>query len=81
MTVALNKFTSDDVNRFWEKVDMSDGDGCWPWLAACDQDGYGLFSMRSTSVHATRVMWYVANGENPSIDAVVCHRCDNPATR
>jgi len=34
--------------RFWSKVDQSAGpDGCWPWSAARNPSGYGMFGMRS----------------------------------
>jgi hypothetical protein len=29
------------ADRFWSKVDNTDG--CWIWTAAKDKDGYGLF--------------------------------------
>lgn len=31
--------------RFWEKVDTSDRDGCWPWTAGRNGSGYGVFNL------------------------------------
>lgn len=30
-------------SRFWEKVEISDPDGCWLWTAATNGVGYGRF--------------------------------------
>jgi hypothetical protein len=31
--------------RFWSKVDKRGAGECWPWRAATNDDGYGLFRM------------------------------------
>lgn len=31
--------------RFWKKVGLAPAKACWPWMAAKDEDGYGLFAM------------------------------------
>lgn len=69
--------------RFWEKVDRSSKDGCWPWLAArFDARGYGAFKKRDDRgrwkmERAHRVAWMLVHGAIPA-GMVVCHRCDNP---
>jgi len=64
-------------NRFWKKVDKSDGQGpkgqCWQWIASKDTCGYGL--LKPTSAH--RVSWEIHNGPIPDSLSVL-HRCDNP---
>jgi len=69
--------TSDDIRRFWSKVER--GPGCWLWVAKSkDWDGYGLFKVRGRSLRAHRVAWQLATGAAPGA-ALVCHRCDTPA--
>lgn len=65
-----------DHQRFWEKVQKTDG--CWLWTGAKDKDGYGLVAFQCKTTRATRVAWIMANG---SIDPKLCvlHRCDNPS--
>jgi HNH endonuclease len=59
-----------------------DGNGCWPWPNACDRDGYGLFSVRTTSGgwrqwRAHRYAYFIVHG--PIRTGVkILHRCDNP---
>jgi hypothetical protein len=31
--------------RYWSLVQIGDPDECWPWLAACRDDGYGAFTI------------------------------------
>lgn len=80
-----NKFikghTTAAESRFWAKVDKS-GE-CWEWLAAKDQDGYGVFSPTGTrTIKAHRFSYQLANGPIPSGSGYhgVCllHKCDNP---
>jgi hypothetical protein len=68
------------LDRFWEKVDKGDGEGCWRWTAIKNHKGYGQFMMRYDRGKARpfvthRVSWMIANG---SIDdgLFVCHHCD-----
>lgn len=69
------------AERFWAKVDRSAGpDGCWPWLAGRNHQGYGRFRIGgrgSPTAHAHRVAWEVANGAIPA-GLLACHQCDNP---
>jgi hypothetical protein len=68
-----------DVNRFDAKVQRSHVPGaCWPWLAARDQDGYGLFKLHSKMVKAHRVAFQLTNGPVPP-GLLVLHRCDTPS--
>jgi hypothetical protein len=69
----MNKNT---IASFWTKVKKQPG--CWPWLAAKDEDGYGIFSWQNKSVRAAR---FVANHimELNITNLEVCHTCDNPS--
>jgi hypothetical protein len=65
--------------RFWPKVRVIDGDGCWEWQAGCANSGYGQMQIRSIDpmpILAHRVAWILQYGQ---IDdgMHVLHRCDN----
>ena len=70
--------------RFWEKVDTTDVNGCWPWLAHRTTDGYGRIAVggvrsetRPRMALAHRVAWEFCYGEIPA-GLCVLHHCDNP---
>ncbi len=75
--------------RFWAKVN-SEGPipqhvphlgPCWVWIGSRDDKGYGQIREggRGTPLlKAHRVAWALMNGPVAG-DAVVMHRCDNPA--
>lgn len=67
------------ADRFWSKVEVGEADECWPWLAACKRDGYGLFRVASDESmwNAHRVAWTLTHGEIQG-GLFVLHRCDNP---
>jgi hypothetical protein len=65
-------------NRFWNHVDRSDPDGCWPWRASTLPKGYGRVFWKGRNHNAHRVAWMIVNGDIPQ-GMFVCHRCDNPA--
>lgn len=52
--------------------------GCWNWVKAKDQDGYGSVRFGGKQRRAHRVSYEVHIEPVPR-DARVCHRCDNPA--
>lgn len=60
--------------RFWEKVEKTDG--CWLWTAGRFGTGYGEFSIDSRPAKAHRVAWELTNGPIP-VGLIVCHHCDN----
>ena len=62
--------------RFWSKVDKSDADGCWPWTAARDRDGYGAFKVEGRMWRAPR--WLFSQTNALTDDEIVRHTCDNP---
>lgn len=51
--------------------------GCWLWLGATNNHGYGNVGVNYRTVPAHRASWLVHNGEIPK-GLHVCHRCDNP---
>jgi hypothetical protein len=69
--------------RFWEKVDKSDADGCWLWTAtrACRpeyESGYGRIYAHGKARPAAQVAWELANGQPFPEGMLACHHCDNP---
>jgi len=67
--------------RFWEKVDTTNPDGCWEWLGGRISSGYGLFytvtlggKRKYITAHKASFLLhrsYVPKGY------LVCHECDN----
>lgn len=66
------------LDRFWEKVDKSDINGCWLWTASKDKDGYGSLSTDRGIEKAHRLSWRLHFGGIPK-NMCVCHKCDNPS--
>lgn len=62
--------------RFWSKVDISDPDECWKWLACTGSDGYGRFTIHGRIWNAHRVAWTLTYGPIPD-GLCICHHCDN----
>jgi len=66
------------AERFWLKVAKSDT--CWLWTGSVDRKGYGKIGSggnRGKTLIATRVSWWLATGEWPTL--FVCHTCDVPS--
>jgi hypothetical protein len=68
------------AQRFWSKVDKSDG--CWLWTAGRTKLGYGIIGNRQGgSKLAHRTAWTLMHGPIPP-GLGVCHNCpdgDNPS--
>jgi hypothetical protein len=67
--------------RFWPKVEKTDG--CWLWTAARFTNGYGAFRVGNRQRKAHNVAWELTHGPIPQ-GRLVCHSCDvkrcvNPA--
>lgn len=68
------------ADRFWEKVERSDG--CWEWRGSRNVQGYGVMrsgggsAQRTVTHKAHRVSYELANGPVPA-GFFVCHTCDN----
>lgn len=75
------------ADRFWARVQTSDGGECWPWTGSKQQGGYGSVSVRVdgrvTSTPAHRMAYTLAKGPIPAgltIDHLCRNRaCCNPA--
>jgi hypothetical protein len=62
------------TERFWSKVEKSDG--CWSWQGAIGYYGYGVIRRQYKIVLAHRVAYELTYGDAGDLD--VLHRCDNP---
>lgn len=64
--------------RFWEKVEKTDG--CWIWKSGVNHSGYGKFTLdgKNRSLPAHRVAWMITHGEMPKSSVYVLHICDKP---
>ena len=68
-----------ETERFLEKVSFNDSnnpDGCWIWTGGVNDDGYGKFTAKGSSVYrAHRFSYELVHGQ---LDPEICvlHRCD-----
>lgn len=67
--------------RFWSKVKR--GSGCWLWLGARSNTGYGVFNIDGQAIGAHRLSFTMLRGAIPA-GMEICHHCDvrqcvNPA--
>lgn len=65
-----------DLTRFWAKVQKTEG--CWLWVGAKNNSGYGCFRLNKVTHLAHRVSWGIKHSRT-SVDLFVCHSCDVPA--
>lgn len=72
----MPQYTTNDIPRFWSKVDTS-GD-CWIWTATKNRRGYGQFYYEGRLQLAHRVAYKLTYGPVDD-DIHVLHRCDNPS--
>lgn len=62
-------------NRFWRRVEKSDG--CWNWTGAKSMDGYGVISKDGRPQWAHRVLWEMHFKTPISPGHVIMHLCNN----
>jgi len=63
--------------RLWGKVTKHSGDGCWLWMGAKNNKGYGVISVAGRLTLAHRLAWELAHhGEPIQPGLCVCHKCD-----
>lgn len=63
--------------RFWSKVNKSEGDDCWLWTAATNEGDYGRIKVGERYENAHRIAWSLTHGPI-SVGLNVLHRCDTP---
>lgn len=68
--------------RFWDNVNIAEGNKCWTWTGTKDQHGYGKIGYGGRDYKADykahRMAYEMRFG--PIADGkVICHTCDNPS--
>lgn len=64
--------------KFWRSVSKAPHPkGCWIWTGSKDDAGYALIRLKKRAVIASRLSYFLANG-NLDETLHVCHTCDNP---
>lgn len=71
------KCTDKDIERFWNKVFISDFESCWNWQASKFKGGYGIFKFHGRKIGAHRFSLWLSTGVIPEKE-YACHTCDNP---
>ena len=65
------------AEKFKYKYVVNEDTGCWDWIGAKTNDGYGKMRNGDKFIYAHRYSASVHIGHIPS-GMIVCHRCDNP---
>ena len=52
--IYSNHVHCDNVCRFWDKVDIGHYTQCWEWQNAKYSNGYGMFTIRTKNIRASR---------------------------
>jgi hypothetical protein len=68
------KKASGTLERFWARVDKTDG--CWSWMGRKDREGYGRFDAGGQNKLAHRFAYEAMIGEIPR-DLTIDHLCRN----
>jgi len=68
------------LKRFLPKIEIVTESGCWIWMAATDDKGYGIMSkgFKKAPYKSHRVSFLIFKGEIPK-GMNVCHKCDIPS--
>ena len=62
------------LERFWDKVDITNS--CWNWEALCNKDGYGRINSNGTMLLAHRYIYEILENHIP-IGLELDHLCRN----
>lgn len=71
-----DKYTAEQIERFWSKVDRKSDDECWNWTASIGRGGYGKIHLNRKTCRSNRVAWEIVNGVILN-GLHVLHKCDN----
>lgn len=63
--------------RFEEHIEMLTESGCWIWMGAINEHGYGKFGIGYHDLKAHRAAWMIYMGAIPA-GMNVLHHCDTP---
>lgn len=68
--------------RFWDNVEIVEGNKCWPWTGTKDNNGYGKLGYGGRDYKAdykAHRMSYEMRFGPIAHGKVICHTCDNPS--
>jgi hypothetical protein len=65
---------SEQIERFWAKVQVGAKDACWLWKGRTGDNGYGLFKIGERMVSTHRVAHFLGKGQPGEL--FVLHDCD-----
>lgn len=74
----IPQLSSQDIARFWSKVDIRGPDACWNWTASHTRYGYGAFGIRDKWFLSSRISFFYAHPDKDQ-SLEVLHTCDNRA--
>lgn len=70
--------TSAELVDFWKLVKARNSiRPCWEWKGALSRSGYGMHRIRSRSVPAHRLAYFIVYEADPG-ELSILHSCDNP---
>lgn len=74
-------YTAKQIERFWQKVSLSNNAECWPWGASVNSNGYGQVGLTTGGVSrilkAHKVAWEIAHDLTIPENARASHSCGN----
>lgn len=73
--LSLGDIRPKDIERFWSKVEVREGDDCWHWTANKNWRGYGRFWIGRGNFQSHRFSWIIHYGDIPN-GFHVLHTCD-----
>lgn len=63
-------------DKFWERADYSDNEGCWPWVGTVNSYGYGRVRAGGRMYQATHLSLEI-DGRPRRNNLYALHSCDN----
>src|SRR5437764_430057 len=66
------------AERIESRIEPVAESGCWIWLGAVNNKGYGVTSLNKEHLYVHRVMYEMHHGKIPD-DLEICHTCDIPS--
>ena len=75
---SMHSLVSTLPKRFWEKIEPEPNSGCWIWIGASKQYGYGCFGWLGKIELAHRLIYRHMVGSIPD-DLELDHKCRFPA--
>lgn len=68
------KYTTEQLRRFWSKIDKTGKNDCWLWTGSKTKGGYGQVCIDGRKYYVTRVMLALHGLYSNKLE--VCHSCN-----